>query len=123
MQAGTPSGAARTPRARARIGPRGAGQDPELRVHREADASPWEGSQMSAAQRYPRGSNVPNERIIEQVHGILARAEIRFALSEDRRTYLVPVPGGSAAVLIDFHAWGRAQTMISLRSEVLVELE
>jgi hypothetical protein len=78
---------------------------------------------MSAAHGDTHRADVPNERVIEQVHGILARAEIRFALSEDRRTYLVPVPAGSAAVLIDFHVWGRAQTMISLRSEVLVELE
>src|SRR6187397_1833983 len=65
---------------------------------------------------------MPNERVIEQVHGILARAEIRFVLSDDRRRYLVPVPGGSAVVLIDFHPWGREQTMISLRSEVLVDV-
>lgn len=68
------------------------------------------------------GSDVSTKRVIEQVHGILARAEIRFALSDDRVSYLVPVPAGSAVVLIDFHAWGRAQTMISLRSEVLVDV-
>lgn len=62
-------------------------------------------------------------RIIEQVHGILGRAEIGFVLGQDRVSYLVPVPGGSAAVLIEFHDWGRDQTMISLRSEVLVEVE
>jgi hypothetical protein len=68
-------------------------------------------------------TDVPNKRVIEQVHGILARAEIRFALGDDRVTYLVPVPGGSAVVWIHFHPWGRAQTMISLRSEVLVDVE
>jgi hypothetical protein len=66
---------------------------------------------------------VPKRRVIEQVHGILARAEIRFALSDDRLRYLVPVPGGSAVVLIDFVPWGREQTMISMRSEVLVDVE
>lgn len=65
---------------------------------------------------------MPNERVIQQVHGILARAEIRFALSDDRLRYQVPVPGGSAVVLIDFHPWGREQTMISLRSEILVDV-
>ena len=64
-----------------------------------------------------------NQRIIQQVHGILAREDVRFALSADRESFLVPVPHGSAAVLIDFHPWGRGQTMISLRSEVLVDVE
>lgn len=66
---------------------------------------------------------VPNPRVIEQVHGILARADIRFALSDDRNRYLVPVPQGSAVVEIEFHPWARAQTMISLRSDVLVDVE
>lgn len=66
---------------------------------------------------------MPDQRVIEQVHGILGRGEIRFVLSDDRGSYRVPVPGGSAVVLIDFHDWGRGQTMISLRSEVLVEVE
>ena len=66
---------------------------------------------------------MPSQRVIEQVHGILARAEIRFALGQDRSSYLVPVPGGSAAVVINFHDWGRGQTMISLRSDVLVDVE
>lgn len=65
---------------------------------------------------------MPNERIIQQVHGILAREDIRFALSDDRNSFFVPVPHGSAAVLIDFHHWGRDQTMISLRSDVLVDV-
>jgi hypothetical protein len=76
----------------------------------------------TAPSRRPNSTDVPNERVIEQVHGILARAEIRFVLGDDRRSYLVPVPAGSAAVLIDFHDWGRSQTMISLRSEVLVDV-
>lgn len=79
--------------------------------------------QKTAAEGDSRVAGALNEAVIEQVHGILARAEIRFALSDDRRTYLVPVPAGSAAVLIDFHRWGRAQTMISLSSEVLVDVE
>jgi hypothetical protein len=44
-------------------------------------------------------------------------------MGDDRRSYLVPVPHGSAAVVIDFHPWGRGQTMISLRSEVLADVE
>lgn len=56
------------------------------------------------------------------MHGVLARADIRFALSDDRNSFLVPVPHGSAAVLIDFHDWSRGQTMISLRSDVLVDV-
>jgi hypothetical protein len=62
------------------------------------------------------------ERIIEQVHGILARRDVRFILSDDRASFLVPVPHGSAAVMIDFHPWGRRQTMISLRSDVLIDV-
>lgn len=68
-------------------------------------------------------AGVANKRIIEQVHGILARDTIRFALSDDRNSFLVPVPRGSAVVLIDFHAWGLGQTMISLRSDVLIDVE
>ncbi|HKP90075.1 MAG TPA: YbjN domain-containing protein [Thermoleophilaceae bacterium] len=66
---------------------------------------------------------MPSQRIIEQVHGILAREDVRFILGEDRSSFLVPVPHGSAAVLIDFHAWGRRQTMISLAADVLVDVE
>lgn len=66
---------------------------------------------------------MPDERVIQQVHGILAREDVRFSLSDGRASFLVPVPHGSAAVLIDFHDWGRGQTMISLRSDVLLEVE
>jgi hypothetical protein len=69
------------------------------------------------------GTYSPSKRVIEQVHGILARAEIRFVMGDDRVTYLVPVPGGSAVVWIQFHPWGRAQTMISMKSEVLVDVD
>jgi hypothetical protein len=64
-----------------------------------------------------------SQRIIEQVHGILAREDVRFVLGDNRSSFFVPVPHGSAAVLIDFHPWGRSQTMISLRADVLVALQ
>jgi hypothetical protein len=70
-----------------------------------------------------RGSDLATTRIIEQVHGILVREGVQFSVAGDKRSFLLPVPGGSAAVKVQFHAWGKSQTMISLSSEVLIEVE
>jgi hypothetical protein len=66
---------------------------------------------------------MPDRRVIEHVHGILVRERVRFNVADDGQSFLVPVPHGSAAVVVTFHDWGRGQTMISLRAEVLVNVD
>src|SRR5688572_10140748 len=61
-------------------------------------------------------------KVVEQVHGILAGEKIAFEVGPDGRSFRVPVPSGSAAVAIDFDAWGRGRTMIRLRAHVLEEV-
>lgn len=48
---------------------------------------------------------------------------MRFAVSDDRRVFDVPVPQGSAIVRIAFHPWGAKQTIVSLAAEVLIEID
>lgn len=62
-------------------------------------------------------------KIIEQVHGILAGERVEFSVGQDGRHFHVPVPGGSAAVDIQFEDWGRAQTLVRLRTCVLQQVE
>jgi hypothetical protein len=62
-------------------------------------------------------------RVIEQVHGILAGEDVSFRVSDDGRTFRVPVPAGSAAVEIIFDEWGRGRTMIRLRANVLRDVD
>src|SRR4051812_12602930 len=71
----------------------------------------------------PEGGDMARGRIIEQVHGILAGERVAFEVGDDGRSFHVPVPAGTAAVDIDFDAWGRDHTMVRLRSHVLEAVE
>lgn len=62
-------------------------------------------------------------KVIEQVHGILARERIAFTASDDGRSFHVPVPQGSAAVDIDFDTLGRGRGVVCLRAHVLEEVD
>jgi hypothetical protein len=62
-------------------------------------------------------------KVIEQVHGILARALVAFEVSADGAGFHVPVPQGSAAVDIDFDTLGRGQSVVRLRAHVLDEVD
>lgn len=60
------------------------------------------------------------QQSLEQVAGILQRAELTFDTSPDRRGYLVPFP--AAAVHISVGPW-RDSTVVTLTSPVLQEVD
>jgi hypothetical protein len=62
-------------------------------------------------------------RIVDQVHGILAGQRIAFDVAADGRSFRVPVPGGSAAVEIDFEGPEGDRSVVRLRSRVLEALD
>lgn len=63
---------------------------------------------------------MPDERVIEQVNGILSLNDVNFVTNENKRGFLVPT--GSAAVFLDFFDWGE-NTVVSLTSQLLVEVD
>jgi hypothetical protein len=63
---------------------------------------------------------VPDERVIQQVNGILSMNEVPFSIGESKRTFLVP--RGSAGVYISFDDLGES-TVVSLRSLVLAQVD
>lgn len=63
---------------------------------------------------------MPDQRIIEQVNGILAMNNINFLTHENKRSFLVP--SGSAGVYVDFVDWGDG-TVVTLNSPVLEQVD
>lgn len=63
---------------------------------------------------------MPDERIIQQVSGILGMNNINFSTDESKGTFLVP--SGSAGVFINFNDWDE-RTIVSLRSIVLEQVD
>jgi hypothetical protein len=63
---------------------------------------------------------VPDEKVIEQVSGILGMNDIKFMTHQNKRSFLVPYQ--SAGVYIDFFDWGES-TGISLNALVLEQVD
>ena len=63
---------------------------------------------------------MPDERIIQQVSGILSMNEVQFRTDESKQSFLVPT--GSAGVMIGFLGEGE-HTIVSLRAFVLAEVD
>jgi hypothetical protein len=63
---------------------------------------------------------MPDERVIEQVSGILSMNDVTFNTADDKRSFLVPI--GSAGVMISFPDYGE-QTLIGLRALVLEQVD
>jgi len=63
---------------------------------------------------------MPDERIIQQVSGILGMNDISFRTDESKQSFLVPT--GSAGVFINFDDWGDS-TVVGLRSIVLEQVD
>lgn len=61
------------------------------------------------------------EASIEQVAGILVREDLRFEVSEDRRTYRLLF--GSAAVFIAFQRWLDESVVITVYSPILQDID
>lgn len=63
---------------------------------------------------------MPDERVIEQVYGILGMNDITFTPHENKQSFFVPY--GSAGVVIDFFDWGES-TVINLHAAVLEKVD
>lgn len=63
---------------------------------------------------------MPDERVIQQVSGILGMSDIAFRADEGKRSFLVPC--GSAGVFISFVDRGES-TVVSLRAIVLEQVD
>ena len=63
---------------------------------------------------------MPDERIVQQVSGILGMSNVKFMTSPDQQGFLVP--SGSAGVFISFVDWG-GSTLVGLRSVVLAQVD
>jgi Putative bacterial sensory transduction regulator len=63
---------------------------------------------------------LPDERVIEQVYGILGRNDITFTPHENKQSFFVP--HGSAGVVIDFFDWG-GSTVVNLHAAVLEQVD
>jgi hypothetical protein len=63
---------------------------------------------------------MPDERIVEQVSGILSMNNLKFTTAQDGQSFLVP--NGSTGVFIDFVEWGHG-TLIGLRAIVLEQVD
>src|SRR5205823_3360628 len=63
---------------------------------------------------------MPDERIIQQVSGILGMNNVNFSTDESKGTFLVP--SGSAGVFINFNDWGE-NTIVGLQAIVLEQVE
>jgi hypothetical protein len=70
------------------------------------------------------------KQVAQQIAGILGMEDIYFLSNDAGDSFLVPTPGeeddtseGSAFVYIDPAEWGESQTVVSLRSYVLEEVD
>jgi hypothetical protein len=63
---------------------------------------------------------VPDERIIQQVSGILSMNDVPFQTSGDKQSFLVPM--GSAGVMVSFVDHGE-HTLVGLRAIVLEQVD
>ena len=63
---------------------------------------------------------MPDERVIEQVGGILSMNEVKFMTHENKQSFLIG--SGSANVIVDFFDWGES-TVIALHSTVLAQID
>lgn len=66
-------------------------------------------------------ASIPKQRVMHQVRGILAEANIAVERSTQGGAYRFWV--GSAFVEVDFYDWHDGQTVVSLQADVLVNLD
>ena len=60
---------------------------------------------------------MPDERVIQQVYGILSMNKVEFRTDDTGKSFLVPY--GSAGVFVDFRDWGDGQTLVNMHAFVL----
>jgi Putative bacterial sensory transduction regulator len=64
---------------------------------------------------------VPDDRVIQQVYGILSMNKVEFRTDESGKSFLVPY--GSAGVFVDFRDWSDGQTLVNLHAFVLDQVD
>ena len=64
---------------------------------------------------------MPDERVVQQVYGILSMNKVEFRTTQDDKSFLVPY--GSAGVFIDFKDWGEGGTLLNLHAFVLEQVD
>ena len=64
---------------------------------------------------------MPDERVIQQVYGILSMNKVEFRTTDDDKSFLVPY--GSAGVFVDFKDWGEGSTLVNLHAFVLEQVD
>ena len=64
---------------------------------------------------------MPDERVIQQVYGILSMNKVEFRTDDEGKSFLVPY--GSAGVFVDFRDWADGQTLVNLHAFVLDEVD
>jgi type III secretion system-like peptide-binding chaperone len=64
---------------------------------------------------------MPDERVIQQVYGILSMNKVEFRTDEGGKSFLVPY--GSAGVFVDFRDWGEGETLVNIHAFVLDQVD
>jgi T3SS (YopN, CesT) and YbjN peptide-binding chaperone 1 len=64
---------------------------------------------------------VPDDRVIQQVYGILSMNKVEFKTDDGGKSFLVPY--GSAGVFVDFRDWSDGQTLVNLHAFVLDQVD
>jgi len=64
---------------------------------------------------------MPDERVIQQVYGILSMNKIEFKTDDGGKSFLVPY--GSAGVFVDFRDWGDGETLVNIHAFVLDQVD
>ena len=64
---------------------------------------------------------MPEDRVIQQVYGILSMNKVEFRTDDTGKSFLVPY--GSAGVFVDFRDWSDGQTLVNLHAFVLDQVD
>jgi T3SS (YopN, CesT) and YbjN peptide-binding chaperone 1 len=64
---------------------------------------------------------VPDERVVQQVYGILSMNKVEFRTDDTGKSFLVPY--GSAGVFVDFRDWSDGQTLVNMHAFVLDQVD
>jgi hypothetical protein len=64
---------------------------------------------------------MPDQRVVQQVYGILSMNKINFAQSDDQKSFMAGF--GSAAVFIDFRDWYEDGTLVHVHAPVLEQVD
>jgi hypothetical protein len=64
---------------------------------------------------------MPDDRVIQQVYGILSMNKVEFRTDDTGKSFLVPY--GSAGVYVDFRDWSDGETLVNLHAFVLDQVD